>query len=190
VSRALLILVVASGCSKLLGFEGLAEPAPTDGRDPDSQITSDGPVDGATDPVCPASYTKVGTSSYRYVSNQAIPWLSAEDACVLDGTNTHLIVLDDDAERTTVQMVIDKNVWIGLSDRVTEGTFVPVTDQQTNYPPELGPPWAAGQPDNAGPNENCVQLLETTGELEDVACGNGRAYICECDGFPEDPSNL
>ena len=189
--RAVLILLVASGCRQLLGFEGLADQPPSDVPPRiDSQI-ADGPVDDGPTvdaQMCPPGYTQIGPSSYKGVGNQAIPWLSAEDACALDGT--HLIVLDSEIERNATKAFLDKNVWIGLSDRVTEGTFIPVTDQQTNFPPATGVPWAAGQPDGAQPNEHCVQMLVTTGELEDIPCGNGRAYICECDGFAENPANL
>lgn len=192
--RSLLVLLAASGCRSLLGFEELADPAAPDG------ITStDGPPpDGAPDAsdgnptddamlACPASYTLTlsgSTSLYRFVSNQAVPWTTANSRCTDDGT--HLIVLSSETELSQINVVAGAGErWVGLSDRVTNGTFLPVTDEPTTFPPASGSPWATGEPTNDKP---CVATNDN-GQLITLTCGNGRTFICECDGVPDDPTN-
>ena len=114
---------------------------------------------------------------YRLPPNQA-SWLTGEADCANDVVGaTHLVVLSDAAE---VQLAATAPGWIGLSDQVTEGTFVTVTN-------ELGDqrPWASGQPDNTG-DEDCTRI-QSNGTLDDDQCGNSRFYTCECDGKPPAP---
>ena len=150
--RCAALLVLATGCRQLLGFEELADPgdAPivdgsrADGRDPDAP-SSDAPM-GA----CPPSYTisiAGSMSRYRSVTNSSITWLSANTDCANDGINTHLIVLSSDGERSGVAAVTGSLVkWIGLSNRAANNGYVPVTDEPTTYPPTTGAPWAVGDP--------------------------------------------
>ena len=56
------------------------------------------------------------------------------------------------------------------------------------YPPSTaGVPWATGQP-SGGNGDNCVEMSGQA-ELDDLICSTPRPYYCECDPFPNDPTN-
>ena len=117
------------------------------------------------------------TSLYRSVSsNQS--WTNAQADCANDVPGaTHLIVLSSQAEVTYMRA---QRGWVGLSDRVTEGTFTTVTGETGDLRP-----WDSGQPDNGSGSEDCVQMKDDG--LDDDQCGNGHRYVCECDGRPSLP---
>ncbi len=60
-------------------------------------------------------------------------------------------------------------IWIGLNDEAVEGTFV-WYDQS----PVVYTNWAAGEPNNSGGNEDCVQIYPD-GMWNDLPCGIGNA---------------
>lgn len=191
-----LILIAATGCRSLLGFEELAPPeTPTPPNDVATPADDGAPDDTLTEPmldalVCPATYdlTVAGsTSRYRFVANQSIPWLTANNRCGDDGQ--HLIVLDNEGELSAINVIAGAGErWVGLSNRANGGTaYLPVTDQPTTFPPLTTPPWATGQPQQG--ETNCVAINDN-GQLLSLSCGNGRTYICECDGFASDATNF
>lgn len=127
-----------------------------------------------------AGYTMSPTAGgyYRPAAGTA-SWTNAEADCANDVVGaTHLIVLSTTAEATYMASQLG---WVGLSDRVTEGTFVTVTGVTGDVRP-----WASGQPDNGGGNEDCAQM-KAGGLLDDDQCGNAHKYVCECDGKPATP---
>lgn len=114
---------------------------------------------------------------YRLPPNPA-SWTDAEADCADDVPGaTHLIVLTDTTE---VQIAATEPGWVGLSDQVTEGTFVNVTGETPDQRP-----WASGQPDNGG-NEDCARITSNA-KLDDDQCTNSHYYACECDGRPPLP---
>lgn len=123
-----------------------------------------------------AGYTAVptaGASLYRTVTTSAT-WANAEADCANDVPGaTHLVVLSSTAEVAYVETQLG---WIGLTDRVTEGTFVNVTNEANDVRP-----WLPGQPDNGGGDENCAQMKTANG-IDDDQCNNTHRYVCECDG--------
>ncbi len=192
-TRRLLVLLAASGCRSLLGFEELADPAAPDGSFP-TDLTSDGaPIDDSDVPVqaCPSTYTITIASSatvYRHVINVSVTWPSANDRCAMDHPNAHLVVLSSATELSQLQAQTGNAVrWVGISDRATDTLFIPVTDEPVAFPPASGPPWGVDEP-MVG-TADCV-AVENNGELISLACGNGRQFICECDAFASDPTNF
>lgn len=125
---------------------------------------------GGYDPASNGKY-------YRLPPNPA-NWINAEADCANDVVGaTHLVVLSNTAE---VQIASTEPGWVGLSDQVTEGTFVNVTNETPDQRP-----WASGQPDN-GNNEDCARI-QGNGTLDDDQCGNSHYYVCECDGRAPTP---
>lgn len=61
--------------------------------------------------------------------------------------------------------------WIGLSDQVTEGTFLWEDATPLDYTN-----WAPGQPDDWN-NADCVQILPS-GEWDDANCGANKRIVC------------
>jgi hypothetical protein len=123
---------------------------------------------------------------YRPVvaGGQAKTWVNAQADCVDDVANaTHLIVLSTTEEVTYMDGLLANDAWIGLSDRPpsAEGTFVTVTGETGDQRPFL-----PGEPNNGGGNEDCI-VMRGGGGLDDVPCGNGFRYICECDGLMSTP---
>lgn len=147
--------------------------SPSDGSVQSGDVASAG---------CPAGYTGIVTltSRYRAIDNSET-WLAAEALCEADGT--HLVILDDNAEATyVIQLLTGQNVWLGVTDRVTVGTFRAVTGAPAPYLY-----WASGEPDATAPE--CVYMDGLTGRFADQDCASGRRPICECDGMAVDPSS-
>jgi hypothetical protein len=124
-------------------------------------------------------YTLVAAPNgyYRPVTSSAT-WLNAQADCKGDVAGaTHLIVLSTPAEAT---YMLTKLGWIGLSDRITENTFVTVTGETGDQRP-----FSSGQPDNGSGSEDCVQMKNDG--LDDDQCNSTHRYVCECDGRMSTP---
>jgi len=119
-----------------------------------------------------------GPAGYYRTVTTAASWLNAQADCKNDVAGaTHLIVLSTPAEST---YMLSRLGWIGLSDRITENTFVTVTGEAGDQRP-----FSPGQPDNGNGNENCVQMKADG--LDDDQCANTHRYVCECDGRMSTP---
>lgn len=139
---------------------------------------------------------RLHASSTRFELSRAVSsladWSTAQAACastIGPDLFTHLIIFDDDAERDSVATAVGVfPFWIGLVDRVTEGSFLWVTAQPSSYPPANGSPWGAAQPDDFGPGgQDCVRVVDGA-ELDDAFCPDTFGFVCECDGFADDPA--
>ena len=144
---------------------------------PDASTTTPG-TDAAGTTYAAACMAKGYTASsiagsYYRASTTAKSWTDAAAECDADVVGaTHLIVLSSMDEVTYAKSHLG---WIGLSDRITEGTFKNVT----NETPDVRP-FSSGQPDNGSGSEDCVQ--QKTDGLDDDQCANAHPYLCECDG--------
>jgi len=153
-----------------IGFDPQANPTEAvDASEPDA-----GDVDALV-ASCGTSYVPLPNVSgaYRVISTQA-RWVDAEAVCEAD--NAHLVVVNSSQEDAAVRANVIGNVWIGASDRITEGTFVVVTGGGTIYSN-----WQVNIPSNVA--EDCVHL-RGDGFWEDGDCNVSFASICECDGLP------
>ena len=192
--RVLLVAMSLAGCAQIFGLDSphhamrdAGEDAQLDDGAPmvDSTTAPDAPAD-VTTAGCPSSYTEsLGFSVYRVVSTQ-VPWAIAANDCGDDATKTHLVVIGSNQERQFVDNLANNGAWIGLSDRVAEGQFRWVTSEPVPVPPDDQPPWAPNEP-NGGAAADCGFL--DNGEYQDVACEvTAAAYVCECDGYANDPT--
>jgi hypothetical protein len=68
-------------------------------------------------------------------------------------------------------------VWIGLNDTVTEGDFVWVSSG--NMASGVYTKWATDEPNDAHDNEDCVEIIYTSGNWNDEICSQVWHYICE-----------
>ena len=176
------------------GADGAAGDAPSDGGiDPSVDAGADAsvpPIDAGVDapppppdaaaPTCPGGYVAVDglASRYRVVTSQYRRWTGAEADCEDDGAGTHLVVLDSAAELALLDARLGETFWVGVSDRVNEGTWRTVT----GVPALL--PWNSGEPNDIL-GEDCGEIAG--GGLNDLDCGAFRRYVCECDGLPAIP---
>lgn len=158
-----------------------AQGVDPDGPDPDATVTPDADPFEAISALCTtAGYTPatgVTGALFRDVATGK-NWADAQADCRDDVAGaTHLIVLSSTAEATFMK---SKRGWVGLFDGGTN-VFKSVTDEPNDVRP-----FANGQPDNGGGNENCVQWKDDNG-LDDDQCGNDHRYVCECDGKASTP---
>lgn len=137
----------------------------------------DAPID-APPQECPTTYAPIDglptTHVYRVLPSAA-SWTSQRDACAADPGTTYLAIPDDLAELQALLALAGADVWIGISDTQTEGTFVTV---KGTAPPFL--PWAPGEPNNMG-NQDCVRTIGAAGQVETLTCGTAANAICECE---------
>ncbi|CAN5915651.1 hypothetical protein BH11MYX3_BH11MYX3_08820 [soil metagenome] len=163
-------------------------PVPTDGAPP-----ADAPVDMQIDAppgaMCPAGYTTMigvstsPTSMYRFVATTA-KWIDAEQDCEDDaltaGIPSHLIVLDDAAEKTGMLGVVTGDQYIGATDLAEEGEVRYVTSQATTL--SLNPTMGAD-------NKDCIRI-KANGNEEYRDCNEANKYVCECDGNTANPGQF
>lgn len=160
----------------------------TDGAATDAPPT---PIDASIDALvvtlaCPTSYTLTNAaepgSKYRLVT-ASDDWAGAELDCANDGGGafapTHMVVLDDEAERDWVYDQGTTDKWVGATDVNVEGTYEAITDQPTPY---------FGTPQSNNQSKDCMFINQTATVME--ACSAGFQYICECDGRAADPTNF
>ncbi len=171
-----LVCLLTTGCDVVLGLESRPK------RDAS-------PVDVPLN--CPAAF---GTGRYLHVPTPTF-WPDAETACVLldtevgDGTYTHLAVLTDGVEcGLAARGLPDLDVWVGLSDRATDDTFLWVTDELLATQPI---PWGIGQPNSTSSRMQCATLDPGAAILDDSGCDTTpHPYLCECDVYAEQPDHI
>lgn len=129
---------------------------------------------------CPTGYVTLtgGNAGHMYkVLTAAADWGAQEAACQLTTVKSHLAVPDDLAELTALDAAVGGTLrhWVGVTDVVTEGTFVTVLGATATYLP-----WDPPAPDDAGPGEHCVEAIPATHEFNDERCNQTRPAVCEC----------
>ncbi|XP_035994585.1 C-type lectin domain family 10 member A isoform X1 [Fundulus heteroclitus] len=125
--------------------------------------------------TCPEGWTKFNCSCYQ--SFGAGSWDEGREDCISKGGN--LVVIDDPEEQTFVSTFAKNPLWIGLSDKETEGfwKWVDGTSLSFTY-------WAKTQPDGdintLRGDEDCV-LIRSYDDLfwHDYPCSLSMHWICE-----------
>jgi len=138
-----------------------------DGQDNDC----DGQVD--EDAVCAPSCTGVSDfGSQHALCTDALTYDGAAAECASMGM--HLVTIDDARENGIVEGGLG-NVWIGFTDRLTEGVFEwdggPSLTGYTNFAPT--------EPNNQGGNEDCVSIYAGFQEWNDQQCTGSQSFACE-----------
>ena len=67
------------------------------------------------------------------------------------------------------------SVWIGLSDRTTEGIWIWETGEQLSS--AMATTWTGAEP-NGQTSENCA-VIQYYGGFVDLPCSNSKPFICE-----------
>jgi hypothetical protein len=141
--------------------------------------TSDAPADA---PVvgCPGDYVTIsgGQGNHRYrLVNMSENWQMQRAFCTSTTSSAYLAIPDDIGELTAIATLsAASQSWVGVSDTATENTFVTVKNL-----PQTFLPWDTGQPDDAGPGEDCVVIQTSSSKLRDERCGNKLRAVCECE---------
>ena len=116
-------------------------------------------------------------------------WTKAEEDCQTEGkiwgSVGHLASIESPCEQQFVFSLVNKAaVWLGATDTATEGTFAwlsnnvqvwkdgPVTGVFSNF--------KSGQPNPLNKEtQDCLSLVATTGDWEDVICSKPLPHVCE-----------
>ncbi|XP_064870407.1 C-type lectin domain family 4 member M-like [Oncorhynchus nerka] len=129
--------------------------------------------------TCPERWQKV-ESSWYFLSTETKTWKESREDCLERGAD--LVIINSDKEQEFL-FNINKGVWIGLTDSVTEGTWrwvdrTPLTTRRY---------WSPNQPDNGGGKpeygeEDCVQIHEEQSprtSWNDLSCDSKLNWVCE-----------
>lgn len=177
------------GCNSVFGLDETRLVPPGDGG-------ADAPRPDGEPAGCPASYDfilQTTASRYRLVTSTT-PFAEAAADCADDAAGlTHLLVLSNEAERSALITLPPKylvdDTWIGATAPAGTTAYRWITAEDTAgyvVPAGLGTaPWEGDQPDNPG---GCGELRALSGSLHDEGCDSSSNYICECDGFADDPT--
>jgi hypothetical protein len=124
---------------------------------------------------CPTA--RDGNRTYAFCQF-GLTWHRAEAYCrELHG---HLVTIHDRAEDIFIFLEANKHshdrYWIGLNDIHREGTFEWASGSPVHYTR-----WAPGEPNDAGGNEDCVQInrYHPSDEWNDEPCDQLLRFVCE-----------
>lgn len=134
-------------------------------------------ADAGVSKCAPSFAALPGTTGHLYyLFTTPSDFTTQRSACAAQGTTTYLAIPDDAAElQAIVALAAQPAVWVGLTDQVVEGTFMTVRGMPAPFLP-----WAAGQPDDKPPGEDCVAALPDS-TLDDQQCSNSLRAVCECE---------
>merc|ERR1719318_561215 len=131
---------------------------------------------GAGGGQCPSGGEAIGKKCFLNVESK-LNWEEARLHCVKLGGN--LATIDSKAENDFASGLIrKKDTWIGLNDRVSEGSFR--WAGRNAVPAYLN--WAHGEPNNFFWSEDCVIIYGNGWNIRkwnDVNCGDKRPSLCE-----------
>ncbi|GKY91700.1 hypothetical protein MPSEU_000141800 [Mayamaea pseudoterrestris] len=148
----------------------------------------------------PAAIRVVSGHRYEYytTASLSLSWEAAVVACaqmVRCGVYGHLVTLTTKTEQDAVKLAFQsqfssdtKASWIGLSDTITEGTFLWVNGETYVKDDPNNAVFVTGEPndyDGFPPGEDCVSQRLSDSLLNDQLCGDAitQGGICEFDSF-------
>uniref|UniRef100_A0A3Q4GC93 C-type lectin domain-containing protein n=1 Tax=Neolamprologus brichardi TaxID=32507 RepID=A0A3Q4GC93_NEOBR len=115
--------------------------------------------------------------SFYYISSITKSWQDSRDDCLQRGAVLAIISNTEEQEFIRLQQ---KVMWIGLTDRETEGVWKWVDET-----PMTASFWYSGEPNNFnGRNEDCVVInhnYDYENNWNDAACENLNFWLCEKD---------
>ncbi|XP_030252874.1 C-type lectin domain family 4 member M-like isoform X2 [Sparus aurata] len=133
-------------------------------------------VDKVKRRACKTGWQKFDIGCY-FVSTWKKNWTLSRQECIDMGAD--LVVIDSRDEQAFVKGMLKsgQNAWIGLTDSLTEGTWMWVdgTPVTTTY-------WQPGQPNSFNGNQDCGEILHRSagvGEWNDDGCFAEQYWICE-----------
>lgn len=144
----------------------------------------DAPPIDAPPAGCPADYDELvgGQAGHRYrLVTTTASWTDQRDGCAGAGANVYLAIPGDaDELAALVELATSTQLWVGITDQVTEGTWLDVKGA-----PQTFLPWAITRP-NTSPNniDDCVIAIGfgAAPTIRDGRCSSTQLpAICECE---------
>lgn len=172
----------AKGQCELVGYCSFRDPSCPDSK----QRYADGAGPyanacvGSDDPPtsCPADFELIpgGTPEHRYrLVSGSESWMAQVTSC--SGTETYLAIPSDATELTAIAQLNGNNKsWVGISDRIAEGSFVDVRGAAATFLP-----WKPGSPETSADNDKDCVVADSPNRIIDDACTAKYAAVCECD---------
>ncbi|XP_029605396.1 C-type lectin domain family 4 member E-like, partial [Salmo trutta] len=120
-------------------------------------------------------------SSWYFLSTETKTWKKSREDCLERGAD--LVIINSDKEQEFL-FNLNKGVWIGLTDSVTEGTLIWVDGTPLTNPRY----WSPYQPDNGGDKpeeygeEDCVHIHKEQSPRKswnDLSCDSKLNWVCE-----------
>ncbi|XP_064859833.1 C-type lectin domain family 4 member E-like [Oncorhynchus nerka] len=119
-------------------------------------------------------------SSWYFLSDDTKTWKESREDCLERGAD--LVIINSDKEQEFL-FNLNKGVWIGLTDSVTEGNLIWVDGTPLTNPRY----WSPNQPDNGGGKpeygeEDCVQIHKEQSSRKswnDISCRSKLNWVCE-----------
>ncbi|EYF05210.1 surfactant, pulmonary-associated protein D [Chondromyces apiculatus DSM 436] len=118
---------------------------------------------------------RMGLGNSFYACDLNVSFQVGRDLCRSFGTD--LAILGSSGENTVARQAMSMGSWIGLWDEAeTElaDDFLWVDGSPVTFSA-----WTAGEPNNTGGGEHCVEMIKPAGTWNDAPCGNKRAVLCE-----------
>ena len=144
----------------------------------DSSGGSDAGIDAPPPAGCPNGYNTItgGQGNHKYQLVQgAENWQTQKAFCAATSSSAYLAIPDDQHELNAIQTLgAATQVWVGITDSAMENVWRNVKNVIQTFLP-----WEPGQPDDAGPGEDCV--ITQTNKLRDERCSTKYRAVCECE---------
>ncbi|XP_035859894.1 galactose-specific lectin nattectin-like isoform X1 [Sander lucioperca] len=127
-------------------------------------------------PSCPTGWTQFGSRCFSFNIGPK-SWPDAETFCQTAGG--HLASIHSNEEHIFIRNYIKgvsgsyRHSWIGGTDAVQEGTWLWSDGSKMTYKS-----WNAGEPNNAGGAENCLEMNWGGENWNDGACTNQLPFVC------------
>ncbi|XP_033897947.3 C-type lectin domain family 4 member E-like [Acipenser ruthenus] len=132
---------------------------------------------------CPEKWMQSNGKCF-YFSTDTMDWNSSRDNCTSMGG--HLVIIESEAEQRFLMNAAKAHpgnlYWIGLTDAVTEGTWLWVDGTPLNDKTQY---WGSGEPNNKKGGEDCAHLpfhadpLNPLNSWNDIECQKNYSRICE-----------
>ncbi|XP_040197917.1 CD209 antigen-like protein C [Rana temporaria] len=126
----------------------------------------------ACDP-CPKGWTLVGSKCY-YFQKTLETWERSREECTK--SYSILLILDNKAELDSLLPFLEGDkYWVGLR-RDSKGSS---RWRWVDGTPLMFSVWNKGEPNNAGGDEDCTEILKDARSLNDARCDNKKLSVCK-----------
>ncbi|XP_045900370.1 galactose-specific lectin nattectin-like [Micropterus dolomieu] len=127
--------------------------------------------------TCPDGWTVFGQQCYMF-HNSEQQWADAERLCTSFGGNLASLQTADEYKfiREMIRKVtgVDKAAWVGGYDAAKEGVWLWSDGSKYAFKG-----WAAGEPNNAGGRESCMEInFAGKDYVNDANCDINKSIVC------------
>ena len=126
-------------------------------------------------PACPSNWPNFQRNCYKLFNTQ-LTWADAQTHCQQENSHLASILSEEEHQFIINKFVRDEYIWVGGHDMDVEGQWIWTDGSNWNYTR-----WNAGQPDNAGGKEHCLNLFKSgrDGNFNDYPCTKKIKFLCK-----------